>query len=300
MTNEKTLTSNLEAGSSAKYEIEENDVGEVNKILIKIEGTTPYRCKSVSVQNASSSLNFPCLKKLTPCTKGINDFSCMDELLPEGGYAYEVTLKSSNTMESYLNSPILITLIGSKGISNTQMLTETGIGIGAQVIGVIKTKELGKITGYKIEISEPGKFKGSYLLVKDIKSGLISTFDLKEVNLENPIKNSFSYDSEPRDKPENISNLDRNDKKPKSESPFKKLFDNADDVFDKETNPEQEEDDGITTLISESSDTLKPTPASLDNGIGEDINLHNPKGGLMNSKEKRGNNFFIKNIMLNI
>lgn len=161
MTQEKVLGNNLEAGTLKKFMVDDADVGDITKIVLKISGNTPYRCRSVKISKGTSSLNFQCLKKLEPCTSISNQFLCQAELLPEGDTAYEITIKSNDEEDSGSNSPMLIGIIGEKGISNLQMLSESGIDAGSQLMQIVKVNDVGRVTGYQIELTEPGKWKGN-------------------------------------------------------------------------------------------------------------------------------------------
>lgn len=293
MTNLKTLGSLAETGSSKNYEIEDKDIGAINKISLKIDGQTGYRCKQLRISTDSNYKDFQCLQRLEPCKSDSNNFSCTTELLPEGDSAYEITLKSSNQMEENLVSPILIALIGNKGISNFQMLSETGISIGSMAQSIIKANEIGKLTGYKLKITEKGKFKGSYLIVKTIRTGLVDQFDIKDVNLENPGSDSVMYDSAPNGNKDEKFPLDKEEMdKPKMNTGFNKLFEDADKLFDKEgvgnDKSNEDEDDGLITFAPSSPDAAQQMPSGLDNGVNGEFNIHNPDGGLMDEKEKRG------------
>lgn len=216
MTQEKVLGSGLESGSVRKFTVDDADVGDITKIQIKISGTNGYRCRNIKITKGTSSLNFQCLKRLEPCTNVSNQFICQADLLPEGDTAYEITVKSNDEEDSGTTSPLLIGVIGSKGISNIQMLSESGIEAGNLVTSVIKVNDVGPVTGYQMELSEPGKWKGSYMIIKTIKNGQINQFDLKEVALVNPGTNSFRFDASPSGFNLNPSNLSNSSVIPKS------------------------------------------------------------------------------------
>jgi hypothetical protein len=198
-------------------------------------------------------------------------------------------------MEENLKSPILISLIGNKGISNFQMLSETGVQIGSQAQSLIKTKDIGKLTGYKLKITEKGKFKGSYLIIKTIRNGLLDQFDIKDVNLESPGNDSVLYDSAANSNKDQKFHLDKEEMdKPKMNTGFNKLFDDAEKLFDKEgadnDKANEDDDDGLITFTTSSSDVAQQMPNGLDYAVNGEFNIHNPDGGLMEEKEKRGIN----------
>lgn len=127
-----------------------------------------------------------------------NQFICQEELLPEGDTAYEITLKTSDEEDAGTTSPMIIGLVGANGISPNQMLSESGAEAGSQITTVIKVNDLSEITGYYIELTEPGKWKGSYMIVKTIKNGIVNQFDMKEVALVNPGLSFKKFDSSPQ------------------------------------------------------------------------------------------------------
>ena len=187
----------FETGSTKELSINDTDVGDVNKIIVKLYGRNDYRCKDIKISKGPNNYVFQCLKKLKPCTLATNQFICQEELLPEGDTAYEITLKTSDEEDAGTTSPIIIGLVGEKGISPNEMLSETGAEAGSQTQTVIKVDELGDITGYYLELTDPGKWKGSYMIVKTIKNGNINQFDLKDVTLTNPGLPSKKFDSSP-------------------------------------------------------------------------------------------------------
>jgi len=215
MTQEKVLGSSLEAGTVRKFTIDDADVGDITKIQIKIAGTNGYRCRNIKITKGTSSMNFQCLKRLEPCTNSSNQFICQMDLLPEGDTAYEITVKSNDEEDSGCSSPILIGVIGEKGISNIQMLSESGIEAGNQVTSVVKVNDVGAVTGYQCELTESGKWKGSYMIIKTIKNGQVNQFDLKDVALVNPGTSSIKYDSSPSSLNVNPANLSDSNANPK-------------------------------------------------------------------------------------
>lgn len=187
-----------ETGSTKDLSISDIDVGEINKLIVKIDGNNGYRCKDIRITKGSNNYVFQCLKRLNPCTIATNQFICQEDLLPEGDTAYEVTLKTSDEEDAGTVSPILIGLVGEKGISPYHILSETGAEAGSQTTTVVKVNDLGTITGYYLEMTEPGKWKGSYMIVKTIKNESLVTFDLKDIQLINPGLSSKKFDISPK------------------------------------------------------------------------------------------------------
>ena len=295
MSQEKELGSNLEAGSTKSFEIDDSDVGDINKLLIKVTGTIGYRCKEIRIKKqGDSNLVFQCLKTLKPCSPGGSQFYCQDELLPQGGSSYEITLKTSGEPESGTTSPILLGIIGEKGISNYQMFSENGASINSKITNVIKIKDVGKISGYQIRLSESGKWKGAHMITKNIKSGEVSQFDLKDVIIENPGKDFYKYDSNAGAVSAEVSGeirIGASGTTAFSSGGFAKIFSMANDIFgNNEGDKEQEDDDeGLTELTQEASETASSSSneGSLDSGVSSGVNPNDPNGGLIEQAEKK-------------
>lgn len=174
-----------------------------------------------------------------------NQFICQEELLPEGDTAYEVTLKTSDEEDAGTTSPMIIGLVGSNGISPNQMFSETGAEAGSQVQTVIKVEDLGDITGYYLELTDPGKWKGAFMIVKTIKNGNLKQFDLKDVALNNPGLNFKKFDSSPE--PESGENSPSGDDSLKVNE--KGLIGKGKGGFNNLINiPEEKEDDENDTI----------------------------------------------------
>jgi hypothetical protein len=298
MSNEKSLSNNFEAGSMKSFDLEFDDVGDLNKLILKIEGTQAYRCKEIKITAKNQPpVIFQCLKKLLPCTLNTSPFYCQEEMLPQGDSSYEITLKTSGEPKSDTNSPILISLIGEKGVSNYQMFSETGAETNSQISNTIKIIDVGDITGYQIKLAENGKWKGSFMLIKTIKTNKIKQFDLKDVMLENPGKDFYKFDIEKKIKNQNIetNNNSNGGTNASSTGGFSELFESAEEIFE-ENSETEEENDGLTELNQDNQqDTPKNggTEAVLDTGISSDVNSNDPDGGYLDQKEKKGNNFCI-------
>ena len=292
MSQEKDLGNNIEAGGIRTFDIEFEEIGELNKIIIKIEGTQPYRCKEIKVTAKNGQpIIFQCLKKLLPCSLTNSPFYCQEELLPQGQSSYEITLKTSGEPQSDTNSPILIGLIGDKGVSNYQMFSETGSEINSQITNTIKINDIGKITGYQIKLAENGTWKGSFMLIKTIKTNKVKQFDLKDVTIENPGKDFYKYDVAKQSKfIPFTSDHENGGTNAFSTGGFSDLFEAASDMFD-ESKEDAEEDDGLSELVQDNQQEISSnggTDAVLDTGISSDINSNDPDGGYFDKKEKKG------------
>jgi len=321
MTQEKPLGNNLEAGSVKKFTVEDTDVGDITKLILKISGRNGYRCRNVKITKGTSSLNFQCLKRIEACTSISNQFLCQLELLPEGDTAYEITIKSNDEADSGTTSTMLMGIIGDKGISNIQMFSETGIDSGNQVTSVIKVNDVGTVTGYQIELAESGKWKGAYMIIKTIKNGQINQFDMKDVLLTNPGASTLKYDSSPSGFNVNPTNLSNSNSLPKASGSqyvpdtdnfsvnsngtigkttggFNQVFElAANNVFD--GNSQDDDNDLIAFFSQYNSDSPSSgngetdfTASSSSSGDTSGINVNDPYGGLILPQEKKSKNIF--------
>lgn len=322
MTQEKVLGSSFEAGSIRKFTVDDAEVGDITKIQIKISGVNGYRCRNIKITKGTSTINFQCLKRLEPCTTVSNQFICQAELLPEGDTAYEITVKSNDEEDSGSSSPILMGVIGEKGISNIQMLSETGIEAGNQVTSIVKVNDVGTVTGYTLELAEPGKWKGSYMIIKTIKNGQINQFDLKEVALVNPGSSTIKYDSTPSGffvNPTNLSNSSQVSQSSSSqyvsESSYYMVNSSgsigtttggfnmgfnlaANGVYDGYT---QDDDNDVIAYFTHYASEIENTgkvetdfiASSSATGDTNGINVNDPYGGLILPQERKSNFYFI-------
>jgi len=299
MSQEKELSSNIEGGSTRSFEIDDSDVGDINKLLIKVAGTKGYRCKEIRLKKqGDSNIIFQCLKKLKPCIPGGSQFYCQDELLPQGGSSYEITLKTSGEPESGTTSPILVGIIGEKGVSNYQMFSETGAEMNSQMTNIVKIKDVGNVSGYQIRLAETGKWKGGHMLIKNIKTGVVSQYDLKDVMIENPGKDFYKYDSSPNSVTSQASMQMKTASQGTisfSSGGFLKIFSSATEVFGNEGGDKNQEDDdeGLTELTQEASETatVGSSEGSLDAGVSSGTNANDPYGGLIEKAEKKSKIF---------
>jgi hypothetical protein len=293
MSQEKEIGNNLVAGTTKSYNLEFEDLGEIKKVLIKIEGTNDYRCKEIKVSSdGKKPIIFQCLKKLLPCNENTSPFFCQEELLPEGESAYDITLKTNSEPESDTKSPILIALIGENGVSNYRMFSETGAEKNSQIQNTIKIHDVGRITGYLIKLAEHGKWKGSYMLVKTIQTNLVKQFDLKDVVLENPGKDFYKFDLNKKTNTNTGMDKENRHKGTNSFSTggFSDLLNSADNLFSEHDDDDEEDDDGLTELVQDNLlDVTEKggSEAALDTGINSDINSNDPNGGYLNKKEKK-------------
>ena len=286
MTAERDLAGSLDAGATKKIQIEDKDVGEVNKILVKISGRAGYRCATIKVSNGSKALNFECLKRLEPCAPGGDPFSCQMELLPDGDTNYSVTVKTAEGAKDGTNAPVLISLIGSKGISNQKMFSDIGLKSGSSVTKTLFVNDIGDISGYQLQLGSHGKWKPSYIMIKKAAGTTTSSFDLTDQDLVAPGKDTLKYDSNDHSEQTVSSsstqqtrvsmmvNSDGNVNT--SDAGFLKAFEEAANVQDNDESPDDDGDDGVDD--SEGSGGASGSNGSNGSGGNDSKNGGNTPG----------------------
>ena len=122
---------------------------------MKILGTQPYRCKSITIFKGSKSFKFECLRNLIPCSRDFPDNDkCKMSSEVDGSVPYEVTIKTSDELKS--------------GISQTKLIAENGFKRGSSKILKININDIGETQGFKVKLSEGGKWKPSLLIIKNL------------------------------------------------------------------------------------------------------------------------------------
>lgn len=287
----------FEKGATDELKITDSDVGDINKIILKLYGRNDYRCKEIKINKGPNNYTFPCLKKLTPCTISTNKFICQEEILPEGDTAYEITIKTSDEENSGTDSPFIIGLFGEKGISIRQMYSQNGLDTGSQNTSVIKVDDLGDISGYYLELAETGKWRGKHLIVKTIKNGNLKQFDLKDIVLKNPGNSFYKFDSLEKDRKNSENDGDDgnndNDLKVNEKGLIGKSKGGLNNLLNLLKEEKDDENDTIKNFAKYEGDDENPkdiidfnasVTASVDS---KGLNM-NKVGGLINTLEEKG------------
>lgn len=106
---------------------------------------------------------------MIPCTIEDPDAAqCKMEAEVDGSIPYEVTVKTSDEPKSGTTSPILMNIIGKKGESQLKLLSENGFKVGKTKTKKMFINDVGEITGFKLKLSENGKWKPSLVVVKNL------------------------------------------------------------------------------------------------------------------------------------
>lgn len=169
ITDLSSLGNGFERGSTKKVSFSSPEVGKIQKIKLVLEGSQPFRCKKITIKKGPKTYTFQCLRKLEPCPgtnpKGNN---CNMKIESEGNIPYEITVKSSDKPGSGTTSPVILSIIGKKGEGQAKLITDKGIkDNGAKTVKVM-ADDVGDITGFKLQISEHGRFIPSYVRIKNL------------------------------------------------------------------------------------------------------------------------------------
>lgn len=106
---------------------------------------------------------------MSPCSS--NDPKakvCTMDLEVEGTTLYEITVKAGDEPDSGIKGPVLVIPLGSKGQGQIALLTDKGLKPGEAVTAKAKGSDVGNITGYRITIPEPGKFRPTFIRIKNM------------------------------------------------------------------------------------------------------------------------------------
>ena len=213
---EKNLSSSgFDRGSQRKVEIEAEDVGKLEKIAIRVSGSSGYRCRNIMIQKGNLSKTFECLKRLEPCPPGKDPKECMLEMEADGDTPYEISTKTSEDEDAGTVSPLFIALKGDKGESRMKILSEMGLVKGSSETTMINVKDVGLLSGLRLYLGGPGKWKPSIVEVKNIVTGQTKVFDLNNPTLTSPGQDTYSMDQS--EKPKEETGNDANGGEPSSE-----------------------------------------------------------------------------------
>ena len=98
--------------TGVKEEIEEFntvDVGEIQKLKVRIDGVDGWSCKNINIMKDSVETKFECLRRLEPCS--VSPDLCEIESLSDGSFKYEVELKVGDGKEDGSDGPSIMLII---------------------------------------------------------------------------------------------------------------------------------------------------------------------------------------------
>ena len=121
-------------------------------------GKQPYRCKSLIIYIGPKAYNFHCIRPLAPCSD-LEPKKCILEITVDGPTTYEVMIKTGDGPMDGVKSPILMSIIGDKGVGQTNILTEKGCTSASNEKFEVRSNDVGKLTGFKLSLEKKSKWK---------------------------------------------------------------------------------------------------------------------------------------------
>jgi len=83
-----------------------------------------------------------------------------------GNQRYELEIKTEDGEDAGTKAPIWVNLIGSKGVSNPKLCSETGFEKGSMFETIISEKDMGEIIGITFTQTEPLPWRPNEVKVK--------------------------------------------------------------------------------------------------------------------------------------
>ena len=134
--------------------------------------------------------------KINGCGPGDTDASkCSVEIEADGPVPYDVTIKTCEEENSGTKAPILFNLLGLKGFSQKKLMTEQGYITGGSDTQSIYVNDVGDIQGFKLQLSDIGRWIPCLVIVRNIVTNISKTYSLNNVMLINPGNDIYILDS---------------------------------------------------------------------------------------------------------
>lgn len=247
--------------TGVKEEIEEFntvDVGEIQKLKVRIDGVDGWSCKNINIMKDSVETKFECLRRLEPCS--VSPDLCEIESLSDGSFKYEVELKVGDGKEDGSDGPFHILLYGDKKVSQEKILTDKSLQPGELLQADIYTEDIGSILGFKLILKGEGNFRPILAKIRSDKTNEERVFKLENVLLTRPGNPSFEI----RLKDEN------------SEESSDKSEDDFEEIEEKDPSPKDSKN------VEPSLKGPKPKDDKK-----ESLNVHDADGGLISNIDKK-------------
>jgi hypothetical protein len=249
----------VEDGDEDQNEFKALDVGDLEKISIKLLGNDDFRCNSIEINTPSGLYTFECIQPLTTCL-GFDYSKCLSFLKPSGNTLYEISLKPDEKHGIY-NFPIILSVVGQKGQSSFGVISNIGITSTELFTKKMYLESVGSIIGFEIRIFDQGTFEFSQLTITNAVTSEKKEFELEKVTLTNPGKSLFFY-REP------ISEENNEDQTIKPQE-LDILFDDEDETQTNPTLPSTEEEKLINEHLRENSKNDVKKEKSRKNGFNK-------------------------------
>lgn len=235
------------------------DVGDLEKLKVKLNGTTSWQCKEIFLIKEGIETKFECLKKMEPCSISMD--LCHLEALADGSAVYNVSIKTGDEKVDANPGPVHIILYGDKRISQEKIFSDDRMRSGLLATSKILTSEIGAIKGAKLIVHGKGRWKPVLLKIQSESTGEEKIFELKNALLQYPGKNTFE------------------------------VKDKADDAAasaDGPAAPEKGEDGSEGSSFPEINTSPGGKPGGGSGGKAQEtLNVNNPDGGLILYEEKK-------------
>jgi hypothetical protein len=140
-----------------------------------VRGKTGYRCRDITILKENQTTTFQCLSRIEPCE---GNKQCYVDFAADGEVEFEVSVKTADEDEATYNNIVYVELIGTDGDSGWKILDEGGFTKGSVVTGTINISNIGPITGYRLKLDAPGKWKPTLLSVKNSCKRSFNQFSL--------------------------------------------------------------------------------------------------------------------------
>lgn len=257
------------------------DVGEIKTLMLKLNGTVPYKCKNIKITRDSKEYNFQCLKKLTPCDS--NNDKCLFEVNVDGNNLYDIEISTSNEESTSSNIRLMVTLIGKKTMSEEKLLYDNIYKPGQTLKNTIGIEDIGEIKGIMVNLTSNGKIFPTEIKIIDSTTGANKIIKTPSSHIEYPenSKVTFNEDGSTVENPESL--LDGSSLNGYSTNGIS-LNDDEDKNVNHKSNPDK---DDFMVPPKESNipqnDSLKNKPSKSNHKTDK----NNPEGGYLNDIEKK-------------
>lgn len=183
----------LEVGSITSQSFTYRDLGQLYKIELSIKGPLPFRPYKVKIFSGNGTeYSFENLKMIRPCNQ--RDYiSCKVEIKEEGNITYDVEIKTKDDDSAERRGPILITLLGTNGVSFEKSWNELGAKRGTSETVQIKTGDIGDVVGFKLRISTRGQWEPSLVNIVNNITNERKSFPLEKSKMFVPGKPLFEF-----------------------------------------------------------------------------------------------------------
>ena len=156
-------------------DFEAEDVGQLETLNVRIQGSTEWRCKNIIIINDGTEFNFQCLQKLYP------EFG-KDQLEAnvDGSTEYNVEIKTEDKKECQNKGPVHIQLFGDKKASPEKIFSDEVQVAGQLVESTIRIDEIGAIKGFKLFLLGEGKWCPVTVKIHSTSTGEDKIYNVKE------------------------------------------------------------------------------------------------------------------------